>query len=65
MQPSESQRPVENVPPRVANVPAAVRLLDYFAAGAGLAILPNGMALAIQADHQVETVRLADLRVVR
>lgn len=39
---------------------AGARLLDYFGAGAAFAILPNGMALAVQADHLVETVRLAD-----
>jgi hypothetical protein len=61
MQSSENKRPVANAP-RTARVPAAVRLLDYFGAGTGLAILPNGMALAIQADHLVETVRLADIR---
>lgn len=56
MHPPQKQRPVEKAP-----VPAAARLLDYFGVGAGLAILPNGMALAVQADHLAEVVRLTEL----
>jgi hypothetical protein len=61
MQPLQSQRPTEKAP-MPASAPAAVRLLDYFGAGAGLAVLPNGMVLAVQADHLVEVVRLEDIR---
>jgi hypothetical protein len=57
MQPS-NQRPVEKTP--MPARPAGARLLDYFGAGAGLAILPGGMALAVQADHLAEVVRLSD-----
>jgi hypothetical protein len=60
MQPSENQRPVEKMS-MPARLPAGARLLDYFGAGAGLAILPNGMALAVQADHLIEVVQLAEL----
>jgi hypothetical protein len=61
MRPSNQQRPEENalLPSRI---PAGARLLAYLGAGARLAILPNGMALAVQAEHLVETVRLADIR---
>jgi hypothetical protein len=61
MRPHLNQQPNQkaHLPPRTA--PAAARLLDYLGAGALLAVLPNGMALAVQADHLVETVRLADI----
>jgi DNA-binding transcriptional LysR family regulator len=58
MQPSQNQRSVERVP--VPPRPAGARLLDYLGAGAGIAILPDGMALAVQAEHLVEVIRLSD-----
>jgi hypothetical protein len=61
MQPPQNHPLIENAP-LPAIVPAAARLLAYFGAGTKLAILPNGMALAVQADHLAETVRLADIR---
>jgi hypothetical protein len=39
---------------------AGARLLDYLGAGAGLAILPGGMALVVMAEHLDEVVRLSD-----
>jgi len=44
------------------SVSAGARLMDYFGIGAQVAMVPGGMMLAVQADHVIETVRLADIR---
>jgi hypothetical protein len=35
--------------------------LDYFGLGAQLAMLPGGMAIAVQAGHDVTIVRVMDI----
>jgi hypothetical protein len=44
--------------------PAGARLMAYLGLGAEVAVIPGGMLLAVQAEHLVETVRLADIRAV-
>jgi hypothetical protein len=46
----------------VLATPAGARLLDYLGVGAVLSIMPGGLAVALQADHVAEVVRLSDLR---
>jgi hypothetical protein len=43
----------------------AARLLAYLGIGGEVAILPGGLALAVQADHLAEVIRLDDLRETR
>jgi hypothetical protein len=59
MQPP-NQQPREKAP--MPARPAGARLLDYLGTGAGVALLPGGLALVVMAEHLVETVRLADIR---
>jgi hypothetical protein len=59
MQPLPNQPRTEKA--RVpASRPASARVLVYLGAGVELTILPNGTALAVHAEHLVETVRLTD-----
>jgi hypothetical protein len=60
--PRPNPQPIDKPP---SSAPAGARLLDYLGVGALLAVLPNGMALAVQAEHLAETVRLTDIRHVQ
>jgi hypothetical protein len=61
MQPQPNQRPVEETP-RPERREGGLRLLSYLGIGGEVAILPGGLALAVQADHTAEVIRLDDLR---
>jgi hypothetical protein len=52
---------VEKAPAGDPRPSAGARLLAYLGLGTELAVTPGGLALAVQADHLVETVRLGDL----
>jgi hypothetical protein len=58
-----NERKTEDVPARLRDRDPLVgeRLLAYFGLGAEVAILPGGFALARQADHVAEVIRLSDL----
>jgi hypothetical protein len=56
-----NQQPREKAP--MPARPAGARLLDYLGTGAGVALLPGGLALVVMADHLVEVVRLTELAV--
>jgi hypothetical protein len=55
---SSNQTPDERTPAAVR--PAGARLLAYLGTGAGIALLPGGMALVVMAEHLDEVVRLSD-----
>jgi hypothetical protein len=56
-----NQQPVEEAP-RPERREGGLRLLAYLGIGGEVAILPGGLALAVQADHTAEVIRLDDLR---
>jgi hypothetical protein len=64
MQPEPNQRPAETAS-RSERREGGVRLLAYLGIGGEVAILPGGLALAVQADHVAEVIRLEDLRGAR
>lgn len=64
MRPHPNQGSVEQTP-RPERREGGVRLLAYLGIGGEVAILPGGLALAVQADHLAEVIRLDDLRDAR
>jgi hypothetical protein len=48
--------------PRPERREGAARLLAYLGIGCKVAVLPGGLALAVQADHLAEVIRLDELR---
>ena len=61
MQPAQNQHVIEEAP-RPERRECGLRLLAYLGIGGEVAILPGGLALAVQADHLAEVIRLDDLR---